>query len=223
MTAPVVTVRPETTLKDIAAFMVMHHISGVPVVTSDGELVGIVTEADLLQRESSPGRPDGTLFEKVIGQFGGAREKRRRLEGVVASDVMSTPVITVEEQTPIRDVAAQMVRRKINRVPVMRRGRLVGIVSRNDVMRVFVRPDEEIAQAVRDGLLHKLWIDVAPLKITVKNGVVYMDGQVESHSDKDLAERWVAAIDGVLRVESSLTYEFDDRKAAVPYDGRRVR
>lgn len=223
MTAPVVTVRPDTALKDVAAFMVTHHISGVPVVAADGELVGIVTEADLLEKESRTGRSGGTFFSKVAAQLGGGREHRRKLEGVLAADVMSAPVITVEEATPIREVASLMVRRKINRVPVMRRGRLVGIVSRNDVMRVFVRPDEETAQAVRDGLLHKLWIDITPLNVEVKNGVVYLDGRVESYWDKDLAERWVAAIEGVLRVESSLTYEFDDRKAVTIGDGRRPR
>lgn len=215
MTAPVVSVRPETAVKDVAAFMVTYRISGVPVVNSEGELVGIVTEADQLQKESGVHRQDGTGFWKGLPQLRGARANRRKTEGVVAADVMSAPVITVEAETPLREVASLMVRRKINRVPVMQEGRLVGIVSRNDVMRVFVRSDEEIVQTVHHALLHDLWIDVTPLKVAVKDGVVYLDGQVERYSDKVLAERWVAAMEGVVKVESSLTYEFDDRKVTV--------
>lgn len=214
MTSPVITVRPDTSVKDIAAMMLAHHISGLPVVTPDGELMGIVTEADLLHKESASDHREAG-FWKGFPLFGRALESMRKVEGVTAAELMSSPVVTVEEQTPLREVAALMVHRKINRAPVLSAGWLVGIISRNDVLRAFVRPDEEIAQAVRGTLLHDLWIDVTSLKIDVREGIVYLDGQVDRRSDKVLAERWAAAVDGVVKVESTLTYEFDDRNVAV--------
>lgn len=85
------------------------------------------------------------------------------------------------------------------------------------VLRAFVRPDEEIARAVRDALLQELGLDVAVLKIDVQGGIAYLGGEVDRRSEKELAERWVAAIDGVLRVESTLTYRSDDLKIPARY------
>ena len=221
MAAPVFTVRPETGVKDIAALMLTYKISGLPVVTTDEELVGIVTEADLLHKESGLKRKDLTFWKGL--PFGRTPASIRKAEGVTAAELMSSPVLTVEEDTPLREAAALMVRRKINRLPVMRAGRLVGIVSRNDVLRAFVRTDEELERAVRDALLHRLWIDVTPLKINVMDGVVYLDGEVDRRSDKLLAEQWVAAIDGVVRLDSTLTYRHDDRRVTAnvgPWDLR---
>jgi len=221
MTAPVFTVRPETSVRDIAALMLTYKISGLPVVTPDEELLGIVTEADLLYKESGLKREELTFWKAL--PLGRMPEAIRKAEGVSAADLMSSPVLTVEEDTPLREVAAVMVRRKINRLPVMRAGRLVGIVSRNDILRAFVRTDQELAKAVREGLLHGLWIDVTPLKIDVMDGVVYLEGEVDRRSDKMLAEQWVSAIDGVIKVDSTLTYRHDDRRVTAnvgPWDLR---
>ncbi len=150
MTSPVVTVWPDTSVKDIAASMMAHHISGLPVVTSDGELVGIVTEAYLLHKEGGPFVQDPTFFAGLPA-FGRAAAAARKAGGLFARDLMSSPVVTVQEDTPLGEIAALMMRRKVNRVPVLRVGRLVGIVSRADIVRALVRPDEEIAEVVRRG------------------------------------------------------------------------
>lgn len=210
MTSPVITVRLETAVKDIAAMMVTHHISGLPVLTADGELAGIVTEADLLHKEAGVSG-QGVRYFGGLPAFGRAAAALRKAGGLVARDVMSSPVVTVDEDTPLHEVAAVMVRRKINRLPVMRANRLVGIVSRADVVRALVRPDEEIAAAVHDTLLRDLWVDASRVRIDVRQGVVYLDGEVERRSEQVLVERWVAAIDGVVGVESALTSRFDDR------------
>jgi CBS domain-containing protein len=213
MTSPVVTVRPETTVKEIAALMVAHHISGLPVVTDQGDIVGIVTEADLLQKERGPRRHVGRL-RRSIGSLIRRRatlSNLKKVDALTARELMSAPVITVEQTTPLREIAALMVESQINRVPVMRAGRLVGIVSRADVMRAFTRTDAEVAAAVRSTLLHDLWVDVSSVGIDVHDGVVILDGHVERRSECDLVTRWVASIDGVVAVESRLTYEYDDR------------
>jgi CBS domain-containing protein len=209
MTSPVITIQPDTSVKDVAAAMVTHHFSGFPVVTVEGELIGIVTEADLLHKEAGPFGQDPRFFARLPA-FGRAAAAAQKASGLVARDVMTSPVVTVDEGTSLHEVAALMVRRKINRVPALRAGRLVGIVSRADVVRALVRPDDEIATAVREALLHDLWVDISKIRIDVKDGIVYLDGQVDRHSEKDLVERWVASIDGVVGVDSKLTFEFDD-------------
>lgn len=210
MTSRVVTVRPTATIRDVAALMARHHVSGLPVVTEDGELVGIVTEADLLYKEQGPRLPAGGL-RRAVRAFRHPAGLRRKAEGLTAGDLMTAPVVTVEEATPLSEVAALMVRRQINRVPVMRTGRLAGIVSRADIVRAFTRTDAEVAAAVRATLLHDLWVDVTQIDITARHGVVYLDGRVERRSERDLVRRWVGAVDGVVAVESRLEYEYDDR------------
>lgn len=220
MTSRVVTVRPETTVKEIAALMVAHHISGLPVVREGGDLVGIVTEADLLQKEQGPQPPLGRL-RHAIGSLIQRRAVRRSLratlgnmkkaEGLTAAELMSAPVITVEETTPLHEIASMMVDAQVNRVPVLRAGRVIGIVSRADIMRAFTRTDAEVAAAVRSTLLHDLWVDVTNVGIDVRGGIVMLDGQVERRSECALVTRWVAAVDGVVAVENRLTYEYDDR------------
>jgi len=210
MTPRVVTVRPDTPVKDIAALMLAHHVSGLPVVTLEGELVGIVTEADLLVKEAG-GEPGDGRFLKGAPPFGRTADTARKAGALTARDLMSAPVITVGEDTPLHEIARLMVRRAINRVPVVREGRLVGIVSRADVLRAFTRPDEEIAAAVREALLHELWVDVSRIRIDVRDGVVSLEGSVDRRSERDLIVRWVGSLDGVVAVESRLTFAYDDR------------
>lgn len=127
---------------------------------------------------------------------------------------MTTPVITVVPDTPLHAVANLMVREQINRVPVVAAGRVVGIVSRGDVLRAFARPDAELAKAVQDTLLHEMWINTEVLHIDVKDGVVYLDGEVDRWSDAELSERWAQTIDGVIQVVSRLTFRDNDRRLA---------
>ncbi len=207
MTSPVITVRPDTPIKEVARLLLTHHISGVPVVDEAGTLVGILTEADLLYKER-PEVEEGGLLR--LFRRGRLAEAERKAEGLVARDLMTSPVITVPEDTPIREIASLMTRHRINRVPVVRDGRVVGIVSRADILKALTRPDEELAEAVRRALLEELWIDPTRIRIEVHEGVVTLTGEVERRSDKELAERWIATVDGVVRVQSRLTYRFDD-------------
>lgn len=212
MTSPVITVRPETAIKDVAALLLAHHVSGLPVLTHEGELIGIVTEADLLVKEATPGGEPGrprSPRRRGLRSLAPSDEEKKAA-GLTARDLMSTPVITVEEEATLHEIAALMVQRKINRVPVLRAGRLAGIVSRADVLHAFTRTDAEIAQAVRQALLHDLWIDTSTLQVEVRDGVVYLEGRVERRSERELVTRWAGTVDGVVAVESALTYAYDD-------------
>jgi CBS domain-containing protein len=143
MTTPVHTVRPETTLEEIAQLMATHRISGVPVVDPEGRVLGMVSEADLIDEHKREARiprtalyglfpvPDAALLEA----FRGGRTLQAR-------QLMSTHVITATEETTLHELADIMVRRKINRIPIVRDGRLVGIVSRADLVRALVTQKE---------------------------------------------------------------------------------
>ncbi|MDR7440505.1 MAG: CBS domain-containing protein [Armatimonadota bacterium] len=209
MTSPVITVRPDTPVKEVARLLLTHHISGVPVVDENGNLVGILTEADLLHKERPESHEEGSLLRLL--RRGQIAEAERKASGLLARDLMTSPVITIHEDTPLREAAALMTRHRINRLPVLRAGQVVGILSRADVLKALTRPDHELQEAVRRAFLEELWIDPTRLRIHVHQGVVTLEGEVERRSDKELAERWIASIDGVVRVQSRLTYRFDDR------------
>jgi CBS domain-containing protein len=143
MTKPVHTVRPQATLEEAAQLFVTHHISGAPVVDTDGRLLGIVTEADLIDPEKRRAAiPRTALFglfpipdEALLSAFNGGRTLPVR-------DVMTGDVVTATEQTPVTEIAQMMLDNRINRVPIMRDYRVVGIITRTDLLRAFAKGEE---------------------------------------------------------------------------------
>jgi len=214
MTSPVVTAWPETSIKDLVALMTTYRISGIPIVTGAGELIGIVSEADLLYKEllPRPTEPVSVAQRLHLPGTAEAAERARKAEGLRAIDIMTAPVLTISESTTVREIAGLMVQHEINRLPVLRAGRLVGIVSRADVLKAFRRPDPELADVIRESVLHDLWVDVTGVTIDVREGLVYLEGTMERRSEKELVEKWAAMADGVVGVESRLIYRVDDRK-----------
>ncbi|MDR7418655.1 MAG: CBS domain-containing protein [Armatimonadota bacterium] len=212
MTSPVITARPETTIRDLAALMTTHHISGVPIVTAEHELVGIVTEGDLLYKEvvPRPHEPPAVVRRLPLRSVLEAHDQARKAEGTRAYEIMTSPVLTVSEMATVHEIAHVMVKHKINRVVVLRANRVVGIVSRADILKAFRRPDAELAEAIRHSLAHDLWIDLSRVTVEVKDGVVFLDGTVERRSEKELAEKWAMMADGVVEVRNRLTYTVDD-------------
>lgn len=143
MTKPVVTVGPRTSVKDAVGMMLHHRVSGLPVVDDAGRLVGIVTEADLLLKESEVRPPDpyttwpgGSLWlERLVSGHG-------KVAGRTVGEVMTHDIITAREGTLVHVLASRMVRFNVNRLPIVRGPRVVGIVTRADVLKVFLQPDE---------------------------------------------------------------------------------
>ena len=140
MTRDVIQVRPDTRVGEIARIFRQFQVSGVPVVTDDGDLVGIITELDLITRHARPQMP---AFLPLLGVYVPLnrekyRESLRRITGVVAEDIMTTPVTTVSPDASIEDLATMMISNRANPLPVLdEEGRLLGIVSRTDVLQVF--------------------------------------------------------------------------------------
>jgi CBS domain-containing protein len=183
MTREVVTVEPETPFKACADLMRIHHVSALPVVSS-GRLLGIVSESDLMRTVADGGR-------RVA---------------VAARDVMTREVATVAQNATIAAAARIMFERGVKRLPVLDSARhLVGIVSTQDVLRVFLRTDESIRKDVVSGILNELpLLGRGRVQVEVRDGVVKLRGDVASDSLSALLVRLVNAVPGVVGVENHL-------------------
>lgn len=211
MSTPVVTVYPETPLKNVAETMAAHQVSGVPVVDHHGRLLGIVSESDFLARMEIPRRPG------FLGRLLQSAAARSRLSGRTASDLMTTPVITAGPQARVRDLVHLMTAHDINRLPIVDEGRVVGLVTRADILRVLARPDEAITEEVLWRLVREFWIDTDAVEVTTRGGVVTIAGSLDTRTDADLVARFAASVDGVVAVETAgLHYRIDDRHVKVP-------
>jgi len=209
MSAPVVTARPDTPVKDLATLLATHKIGGVPIVDDGGQVVGIVSESDFLTKlrhaEKHPGIR-GTL-ERLADPAGERKSGAR-----VASELMASPAITADVGATVRDVVGLMTTHKVNRIPILDGTTLVGIVTRADVLRTFMRSDASVTEDVTRRLVHDLWFDNDRLSITTENGIVMIQGEVDKRSDVSMVERWAAATDGVVGVDiGGLRYRLDRR------------
>lgn len=198
MTVDPVTVTEDTPVVDVARILSRRHISGLPVVDDSGALVGIVSEADLLVKQLE----DEDLHPTLNISTGRMREQRRRFEGRVAGEVMTQYPVTANEETPVSSIARTMIHQGINRLPVVREGRLVGIVTRNDLLKSFERSDAEIYEDIERFLLDDLWVDPTRLHIRVENGVVTIQGEVDEQAEARLIASG-ARLQGVADVDTS--------------------
>jgi CBS domain-containing protein len=222
MTTPVVTVGPATPFKEIVARLAAHRVSALPVVDDDGLVLGVVSEADLLLKEEFPD-PD-----QDIPLFW---TRRRRLErekaaGSTARDLMTVAVVSISSDATVPQAARRMHTAGVKRLPVVdERGRLVGIISRADLLKVFNRPDEDIRREILDNVIVGEFT-MAPSRydIQVHDGVVVLEGRVERLSLLPRIVRAVHGVEGVVRVENRLAYDIDDidvgRLMTYPWGGR---
>jgi CBS-domain-containing membrane protein len=206
MTSPVVTVTPETTFKDAVKVLRRKRVSGLPVVDRNGQLVGIVTEADLLNKVERR-EPESYVLESKRH-----RTDRAHAAAMDVASAMTRDVVSVRPDFPIALAAREMHTRGIKRLPVVdESGKVVGIVSRGDLLTVFLRTDREVRAEV------KRVLDEAGakhggqgLKVRVTSGVVELAGSFEERSRCDALVRTVTAVDGVIGVRSNITYNIDD-------------
>jgi CBS domain-containing protein len=210
MTREVVSVPPHMRLKDLAQLLVERRISGAPVVDESGEVVGVVSEADLVAKQV--GRPLGqrTPLDWIFGERPSAWELRQRAATTVGQ-AMTAPVITVDADRPLREAAALMVDRGVNRLPVTDAGQLVGMVTRADLVRGYLMRDDEILRIVRDDVIgHTMWLNPEELRVEVREGLVRIAGTVDRRSTATILEKLIRIVEGVDGVANDLTWEFDD-------------
>lgn len=212
MTREVVTVGPEAELRDVARILVEKGISGLPVCGVQRELLGIVSEGDVLVKEGGP--RDERNF---LGRLRSAEAKHVRKAGALkVQDAMTTPVVTISPYASVAEAARCMSGLGIKRLPVVTDDKLVGIVSRTDLVRAFVRTDEEIRQEIREDILRRtLWLE-APEAVTVEveRGAVRLNGQVETATDAVLVHKLVSRVPGVVSVHANLEWQMEDAERA---------
>lgn len=144
MTRDVITVSPHDKVENVARLLVDQKISGVPVVDENGHVVGIVTEKDLMIKAGDLRLPFYvTLFDSIIYLENPIKfsEKIKKYTAVKVKEIMTTKVITIDEDTPIPDIVDLMTKKNVNRVPVVRHNHLVGIITRNDILKALVNKD----------------------------------------------------------------------------------
>jgi len=205
MTADVVTVTMDTSFKDVAELLAERRITAVPVVDGVGEVVGVVSESDLLRKEGfEPSRQAPWRIRRRRGE-------RAKAAAVDAGQLMTHPAVTIGGDATISEAARSMAALGVTRLVVTDGGALAGIVTRSDLLKVFIVPDEEIAARIRhDVVEHGLWADPAAIGATVVNGVVTLTGELENRSMVATAEQLTRETDGVVDVKNQLTWAFDD-------------
>ncbi|AJE39321.1 CBS domain-containing protein [Streptomyces nodosus] len=201
MTRSVVAVSRDAPFKDIVRLMGQWKVSALPVLEGEGRVVGVVSEADLLPKEefrdSDPDR--GTQLRRL--------SDLEKAGAVTAGELMSTPAVCVHADSTLAQAARLMARRRIKRLPVVdAEGMLEGVVSRADLLKVFLRPDGEIADEVRRDIADILFPSpVEPIHVMVTEGVVTLTGKVQDTALIPVAVRLARAIEGVVDVDCHLS------------------
>ena len=208
MVRDVVSVSTTTPFRKIVELMTQHRVSGVPVVDGCGQVLGVVTGADLVVKEHR-GSPVASLTPATKAH--GEAEYSRRVGGAVAGELMTAPAITVNEDVDLRVAARLLSLHGIRRLPVTKEGKLVGILSRADVLKVFLRPDDDICRDIEEDILGRKMVAATPgVRVLVADGTVTVSGEVERRSTAMVIGFHVDRVDGVTRVDNELTYRIDD-------------
>jgi CBS domain-containing protein len=206
MTRNVATARPDTTFKDLVATLAEERVSALPIVDDAGRVVGVVSEGDLLHRlDLPPNSPHGRLLRRR-----GPEPPAGPLADMAAG-LMSRPVVTIGPDATVASAARLMEKHGVKRLPVVDRDRLVGIVSRRDLLSTYLRADDDIRTEVRDDVLQRvLENDPATVEIIVDDGIVTLTGTVDRRSTAEIAGRLARAVSGVVDVVNLLGWRYDD-------------
>jgi CBS domain-containing protein len=204
----VLSVTPETSVRAAALLMIEKRISGLPVV-EDGVVVGVISEADFVAKDSSRTWFSRALLGQEEGMFTGVEK---------VGEMMSRNVVTVPVSATVQDAARLMTRHNVNRLPVIEHGVMVGIVTRSDLIRAYVHSDEEIAGDV-ELLIAVLPEPMSKVGVSVEDGIVSLTGVVETSPQARLVARMVAEIEGVAGVDTRLSWEVSTEAADSPWSG----
>jgi CBS-domain-containing membrane protein len=213
MTTAVVTVTNSASFKEIVGLIDTHGVSALPVVDPERHLLGIVSEADLLLKEEY--EPETDTEGRYLFELRRRKIERKKATGLVAAQLMTTPAVTVGPDATLREAARLLHQRKVKRLPVIDEERgVIGIISRADLLKVFLRPDQEIFEEVTHKVLSGLlWLEPGTIKVQVRDGVVLLEGVIEPRSMIPVLVALVQGVDGVVGVNTRLDYLVDDVSA----------
>ena len=214
MTRRIISVSPEATVLEAIKLMLKHHISGLPVIGHKGNLVGIVTESDFLHRpEIGSERKRSRWLDALFGPAAGAHDYVRS-HGLKVQDVMTRDPVTVAENAQLDEAVRIMEAHSVKRLPVMRRGKLVGIVSRADLMLALASIDRAAPAsggtdaAIRDHIMAAIreqnWTAGASVDVIVRSGVADLWGTISDVAQREALRVLAASTPGVKKVEDHL-------------------
>ncbi len=214
MTHEVVTARPDTPFKEVAALFHRNDITAIPVIDEQGRPLGMVSEADLLRKEAVLPDPEG----RFPGRWLDAND-RARAEAETAGGLMTSPAVTARPGWSVPEAARAMDKHRVKRLPVVDEvGRLVGIVSRRDLLEVFLRHDAAIRDEINHDVLGQtLWLAPGDVQVAVHDGVVTLKGRLPRRSLIPITEQLCRAVDGVVAVHHTLDWTEDDTDPAVEH------
>ncbi|MEU9382331.1 CBS domain-containing protein [Streptomyces sp. NPDC048279] len=215
MTTEVVRAAQATPFKEVARLLGEHRISGLPVVDEDDKVIGVVSETDLMIRQADAPDPyEPKKHHRFPGLTRRGRTRAAKARARTASQLMTAPPVTVHADDTIVVAARTMALHHVDRLPVLdEERRLVGIVTRRDLLQVFLRPDAEIhAQVVEEVLERALWLQPRSIDVSVTEGVVTLAGQMDRKTDTEIAVSMTRQIDGVVAVVDKLTFRLDDSR-----------
>ncbi|MER7467284.1 CBS domain-containing protein [Streptomyces sp. NPDC097981] len=215
MTTKVIAVTPETGFKDIVSAMERWKVTALPVIEGEGRVVGVVSEADLLPKEEFHEHRPGMIEQmRRLGDTAKAGSTR-------AETLMTTPAVTIRPDATLPQAARLMADRHIKRLPVVDAdGTLKGIVSRADLLKVFLRSDDELTEEIRQSVVERLFpLSHKGVTVTVTHGIAILTGSVRDDHLIPMAERLARSVEGVVDVHSRLEALTEPRasgKAAAP-------
>jgi CBS domain-containing protein len=213
MSERVVAVRGNAEFSEIVAALRRFHVASLPVIDADDRVIGLISEDDLLAKEADRPRRSG-----LLGRFR-RRTGRSKAAGTTASELMSSPVVTVTKSTMAREAARTMFRHRVHQLPVVDAvsGRLTGMVTRSDLLAVYERPAEDIQRDVLYDLIEDVFgMDPRRFAVDVDHGTVTLRGDVRDRSAAGTLTDAVRHVEGVVTVIDRLTCQDDDRPSAVP-------
>jgi CBS-domain-containing membrane protein len=212
MTREVVAVRGATPFKELVRLLNEHRITALPVLDDTGRVVvGVVSETDLALKEVAPLREAHTpVFETTEH-----RVERAKAASLTAADLMTAPAVTAGPDELVAAAARRMYDHSVKRLPVVDRGgALVGIVTRGDLLKVFLRSDDDLRFDVLDHVAGDLLrLPAGAVEVDVHDGIVRLAGRLPRRRQALTLEKLTAAIDGVVAVESQLAWQVDDTVA----------
>src|SRR5487761_841811 len=207
MSTHVIAVRQNAPYKEMAAMLHNQRVSAFPVINDDNKVIGVVSETDLLVKEALEGTVPRTLQSLT------RQSVRTRVNGLTAADLMTKPPVTIGPDKPVTDAARLMFNQRVKRLPVISDdGTLIGIVTRSDVLSVYSRPDADMQhQVTQELILGTFLCDPGRFTVTVKDGIVTIEGTPETTTvGQDIIDA-VRHMEGVVAVRDRLSYPMDSR------------
>jgi CBS domain-containing protein len=209
MTRYAITVAPDAGFQEIERLLAQHHVGALPVVDVEGRPVGVVSETDLvLKTEAGLGAPAG------IGSR--ARHQRAKAAATTAQGLMTAPPISIAPGERLAAAARLMRQHAVNQLLVVGGGRLLGVVSRGDLLKSFLRADEDIRDDVVQGVIDGImWLNPVEFEVSVNDGVVNISGVIERRSHVEILFDLIRGVEGVVAVRPAVGYRLDDRNLAI--------